>query len=544
MIFRGINRNLLIVSLISFCVLFCSSVSAKTIKYNKRVYYDGEVQKKKPFGNGVLIVGDKAFRGIDDIPYIHDKITGTFDGLSVTNGVLIFSTGIKFKGNFTIDVSDESVSYYLNDGVFDGFNYNCYSDGYNNWVYVKPVYKRRYSFYEHGVSLSLKESVKIQRTIKEKDFSLQSNEFISSLSIDVNPEIYLEKEYSRCFEYAYSLAFAFVNEKKSATIHSKVKTEISPAVALDLDADDVTIDFGDNYVCTYSYSPDYDRMTIRCNNGDSLVWLRTGKNATLNFKKTVNNNGSPYTIECINHSQRLAESGLGHLFRNPEVYNQYDYIVEKLGSYINNDTKERIHNAHDGVKKYKMLIKDDWYGGEPYKYTFNDGSYFIGFLNSEYVSNTLNFYTVPTILMSKDEPNDKMNWLCGIHFLPTGEQTIYLKGKHGWTLDALEEAIKAEEKCVENEDRRKKAKEEQERKRWNELYNKYGQKYVDAIFKQNKILVGMPEQLLIDGVSNLKLWTETQYLRTYKVYNNWNTDWLMTVTVNKSTKKVESVINY
>lgn len=525
MIFRGINRNLLIVSLILFCVLFCSSVSAKTIKYNKRVYYDGEVQKKKPFGNGVLIVGDKDFRGIDNIPYIHDKITGTFDGLSVTNGVLIFSTGIKFKGNFTIDVSDESVSYYLNDGVFDGFNYNCYGNRYGGRS-VKPVYK-------HGVSLSLKESVKIQRTIKEKDFSLQSNEFISSLSIDVNPEIYLEKEYSRCFEYAYTLAFAFVNEKKSATIHSKVKTEISPAVALDLDADDVTIDFGDNYVCTYSYSPDYDRMTIRCNNGDSLVWLRTGKNATLNFKKTVNNNGSPYTIECINHSQRLAESN--GLFIITKDYNQYDYIVEKLGSYINNDTKERIHNAHDGVKKHKMLIKDDWYIGEPYKYTFNDGSYFIGFINSKYV---------PTILMSKDEPNDKKNWLCGIHFLPTGEQTIYLKGKHGWTLDALEEGIKSEEECVENENRRKKAKEEQERKRWNELYNKYGQKYVDAIFKQNKILVGMPEQLLIDGVSNLKLWTETQYLRTYKVYNNWNTDWLMTVTVNKSTKKVESVINH
>lgn len=87
-----------------------------------------------------------------------------------------------------------------------------------------------------------------------------------------------------------------------------------------------------------------------------------------------------------------------------------------------------------------------------------------------------------------------------------------------------------------------KAQKAQEEKKLQPLYQKYGKQYVDAIFKQGKILVGTPEGL-VRNHTNSELISETQTTRTYKIGGMFR-DWASTVVVSKKTKKVLSVKNW
>lgn len=71
---------------------------------------------------------------------------------------------------------------------------------------------------------------------------------------------------------------------------------------------------------------------------------------------------------------------------------------------------------------------------------------------------------------------------------------------------------------------------------------KYGEKYVDALFNEGKILMGTPEGLLRDHTKS-ELISETQYTRTYKI-SGYYRDWASTVRVNVKTKKVIFVKNW
>jgi hypothetical protein len=82
----------------------------------------------------------------------------------------------------------------------------------------------------------------------------------------------------------------------------------------------------------------------------------------------------------------------------------------------------------------------------------------------------------------------------------------------------------------------------QEEKKLQPLYKKYGKQYVDAIFKQGKILVGTPEELIINNTRS-ELISETPSIRTYKLKGMFR-DWASTIVVNKKTKKVISVKNW
>lgn len=74
------------------------------------------------------------------------------------------------------------------------------------------------------------------------------------------------------------------------------------------------------------------------------------------------------------------------------------------------------------------------------------------------------------------------------------------------------------------------------------LYQKYGKQYVDALFKQGKILVGTPEGLVRNHTKS-ELISETQTTRKYKVSGTFR-DWASTIVVSKKTKRVISVKNW
>ena len=85
------------------------------------------------------------------------------------------------------------------------------------------------------------------------------------------------------------------------------------------------------------------------------------------------------------------------------------------------------------------------------------------------------------------------------------------------------------------------AKKADEEKKQQLLYQKYGKQYVDALFKQGKILVGSPEGLVRNNTSSTVI-SETPSTRTYKIKGVLG-DWAATVVVRKKTKKVISVQN-
>ena len=86
------------------------------------------------------------------------------------------------------------------------------------------------------------------------------------------------------------------------------------------------------------------------------------------------------------------------------------------------------------------------------------------------------------------------------------------------------------------------AREAEKQKQLRPLYQKYGKQYVDALFKQGKILVGTPEGLVRNHTKS-ELISETQTTRKYKVSGTFR-DWASTVVVSKKTKKVISVKNW
>ena len=74
-----------------------------------------------------------------------------------------------------------------------------------------------------------------------------------------------------------------------------------------------------------------------------------------------------------------------------------------------------------------------------------------------------------------------------------------------------------------------------------EMSQKYGKQYVDALLDEGRILVGTPEGL-VKYHTQSTLISETQYTRTYKI-RGWLSDWAATVDVSVTTGKVTAVRN-
>lgn len=80
---------------------------------------------------------------------------------------------------------------------------------------------------------------------------------------------------------------------------------------------------------------------------------------------------------------------------------------------------------------------------------------------------------------------------------------------------------------------------EQKQKAMQELYRKYGKKYVDAVFNNNKILIGTPEGLIANNL-NSTLKVENQATRVYEITGVFGGR-AATVIVDKKSKTVSSI---
>lgn len=144
------NSQLLRYTLFS-CILILSalsSASAKTIKYNSHLIYEGEVVDKEPCGEGVLCLtlNDKkdvsAIKRRDELwatndplsrraaqkmnvgNLLQDIIIGNFKGNNVTNSNISFASGWKYKGCLSVNIQDSFIEYTLESGGFVKVNNN------------------------------------------------------------------------------------------------------------------------------------------------------------------------------------------------------------------------------------------------------------------------------------------------------------------------------------------------------------------------------------------------------------------------------------
>lgn len=138
------------------------STEAKKVKYNAHLYYEGEVSKGKPNGEGTLYCtlekvdnfGSGFMKFITDKNYnpltakkakdgICDVITGTFSGNRVTDATVKFNSGWGYEGDLIFDTSNEKVvTISFIEGVFSvPTNYqNC---PFNEIMVVDTCYMAR-----------------------------------------------------------------------------------------------------------------------------------------------------------------------------------------------------------------------------------------------------------------------------------------------------------------------------------------------------------------------------------------------------------------
>ena len=120
----------------------------------------------------------------------------------------------------------------------------------------------------------------------------------------------------------------------------------------------------------------------------------------------------------------------------------------------------------------------------------------------------------------------------------TNHKLSYHKDKPDYLYDySLKKYVTLDGK-VKDFEKEARAKIEKERQ---QLYQKYGKNYVDALFDEGKILVGAPEGLVKNHTQSTLI-NETQYTRTYRIRGVLN-DWAASVDVNVKTGKVTAVRN-
>lgn len=102
------------------------SAKQKVVKLSEFVYYEGEVERKIPNGQGVLVAFNmKGQRRVADIEkaieqnprgFKRDYISGVFSNDTVKNANVVFASGWKYQGVLVYQVKENGIIYELQEG--------------------------------------------------------------------------------------------------------------------------------------------------------------------------------------------------------------------------------------------------------------------------------------------------------------------------------------------------------------------------------------------------------------------------------------------
>ena len=408
--------------------------------------YEGYIVKNTPEGEGKLTIYNH-----QDIK-IKDVITGKFSNNIVTDATLAFAGGLEYKGDIELNIRPDGIDYILSNGYIQVYKQSV--DTIRIQLHSETVSRKYDGFDTNGGFW--------QTSITTTELSNTAKEFIKYF------EPILEGEnYSACYGVSIEL-------KKSRCSIRKNNTQYS-----------INID---------------DCKSIQC--------MNNGRRSVFQFNDGSNVINVGYELETIESVE--SEGNDEHL-----VYfdNSYDYYIQrsfengkiivssKLGEswrkHCSQENKEKVESILH-YPKWEADVYDLYETTYCVKIEYADGSSYNGFLFTKQKpsygdSGIPN--QIPTILSYKEAPQKDL-YSNGVLDLANGEQFVFVSG---YELDDvidygenLEKEILAE---IQAKEQAKKNKELQEKQ---QLSNKYGKNYVDALFDSNgdKMLVGTPFELL------------------------------------------------
>lgn len=506
-----IQKSLLCLGLFLFSTFSTSGApKLKSIKIKHKgtcdVSYVGMVEKALPAGKGTLYISvDYTLYDFYHYSY-KDIIEGEFDGFHVKNGTVHFNSGSVYCGDLDILIDVPNIEYHLLKGEVSTKS-ETKSMEINTCVVLK---KPNTSNSENNLKL-FPEVVTIEKYAvpssfqNVKDFKIDDaliSSFIGAdfkLTADYRQEWAVNKntlEESSPLEFNLSAS----NNLSGKVIYGDPNNWRKKMFCLSLSNGNTL------YVCD-EYGDHWDRTVDIIRNIDS---------ARIEYHLAKEKDGAEWFRELFYHTR------------------------DDLFSWVYSNITSRKEGAiASGAEDYTTSTSFISYYGHCYTVTYFNGNRYQGSLYSTMPEEAP---WVFISLIKQDITED--DFYFGEFTNSTGDRTIYLKGYPQKDLvdrKATEDAAYKERVRRENEEieRERAAMAAELLATRSEQARKYGKKYVDAIYDENRILVGTPESLLKEHYS-IFINSETEKYIIYDIYYA-STVRSYTVWVDKSTHRVTTV---
>ena len=552
-----------------FCLTIHADNTPQKLSLHKHVLYEGGVQKGTPMGAGTLLVtkhrvnkkdllwmdverwGEVAKAWLYEGPF--DLITGVFNNTTVTNGRISFSEGIRFSGNepslivsndymfqgdFEYILTKERITYHLIRGKLLGYEIN------------HPI----------SISRDLRES-----SSKTSIFTITPNQLVLPQQKKYTGFMTNKtQEFPELHIPLYALA-SFANNAQSITEKSQDIITINNNSFHLEKRNNIILDFGNGISGRFTKQGSKWCLNIKNDNGDvfyiyaELEELISGGQVYYDY----HNKDFCYELQ-IDVIHTIGNCVIEYHANPDDVRNHYDSDKEKtyIWSKLSNNFRERYSQIrYFATKRTK---EDGWIKSRICMVNYSDGSKYYGFLyykvNDYHYSRQDDDATELMVAGRATVPTTD-DYAFGVYTTANGTQQLYVNGQ---TLDEIEQFDKMQmeqERIKKEEEKRREAekyaeqarmaeeKKKEEDNKMQQLYNKYGKKYVDAV-NNKTILIGTPESLILNelGGAKVKLISEGKQTRVYDVYaqsyftNEWKP--FCRVDVDISTRKVRHVFYY
>lgn len=501
----------ILVLLISITSFAAPKPKYKSIWLSTCVRYDGYQVKKIPEGEGRLVVYN--YKDVN----CKDVISGSFADNVVTDATVIFAGGYKYDGNLSYKLLPDAIEYTLTDGKIH--------------LFCKTLADGSRSIVPDASSSKISDNDMLEDILKElPGIEVSSDGTITASDPTISAIIIDGKTYSvTCgddisYEITPNMRPVTIVRKyvDFTTTHSSIQipftTElISEESKLRIKDFNAFVDSDYKFKESYDLMIKIDRDVFSTDLGPCKLFISDERYIEHDGRGTFHLVGAPVRISASYNNSNWGE-----------LYYEADEVVRVMdggvitwtselngngwGSYLSSDKYRKINNLYDspdpkvkpGMKTTKSL-----------KVKYDNGSVYVGTLYSKTKDSKQSdsydgISSIINILAEYESIPEKEQYSFGVLISPDNSQAVFLGG-YTWEevlqyADARKkedqeyrESLRIErEKAKIAEERAKKEEERKKQQEIQKLRDKYGAKYVDAIYDSDgrTILVGTPFELV------------------------------------------------
>lgn len=470
------------------------------------VGYSGMVEKSLPAGKGRLIISiDYLLGGLSPRRY-QDEIVGEFDGFHVTNGRVYFNSGSVFYGDLDIVIDVPNIEYHLLNGELESSLYGLY-----------------------GKKAEVNHCVVLKKP-NNSDNGNYSKLFPEVITFNYNsvPAAFQDVE---DFKIDSALIRSFIGEDFKITADYSREWAVNDNTLKVLSPLEFNLTANNNISGKVIYGDPNNiskkMFRLSLSNGDSLYVCKEGWDRSVDIVRSTDSARIEY---------HQARNTSGEKWFQDTFEGSRDYFMDWVSRI--DGRKEGSIDSGDNIYVSGRSSYQGYYG-HCFTINYDNGSRYQGSLYSDVSAEEP--WTFISLIKREITEDD---FYFGVYTDNTGDSTIYIKG---YPKDVLVNRKAVED--AERQERIRRENEEIERERAAMLAGvratrskqaqKYGKKYVDAIYDENRILVGTPEGLLKERYS-VFVNSETAKYIVYDIYYA-STERFYTVWVDRSTHRVTAV---